>query len=87
MMKLEELRRERGWSKAELARRAEIGEADVGKVESGRLRPYETQLRKLSAALRVPVSKMHGLLDEVPREKPGATRRIRPARKSNRRTT
>ncbi len=38
MMKLEEMRRERGWSKAELARRAEIGEADVGSAPYARFR-------------------------------------------------
>lgn len=62
MTKLEELRRARGWSKAELARRAQIGEADIGKMESGRLRPYAGQIQRLAAAFRVSVTKMHELL-------------------------
>ncbi len=64
MTKLEEMRRERGWSKAELARRAEIGEADVGKIESGRLQPYDNQLQRLATAFRVPVSRMNEVADE-----------------------
>jgi len=48
LKKLTALRQARGWSKAELARRARLAEADVGKIESGRLEPYETQLRRLA---------------------------------------
>lgn len=61
-MKLIELRRARGWSKAELARRAHLGEGDVGKIESGRLVPYEAQLRRLARALRIPVAEATALL-------------------------
>lgn len=62
MKKLTELRRARGWSKAELARRAQLSEGDVGKIESGRLVPYETQLGRLARALDVPVAKAATLL-------------------------
>ena len=58
MDRMESLRLARGWSKAELARRAGLSEADVGKIESGRLRPYPGQLRKLAKALHVSLSRI-----------------------------
>lgn len=64
MKKLTELRQARGWSKAELARRARLAEGYVGKIESGRLVPYETQLRRIARALGVPVAKATTLLDD-----------------------
>ncbi len=57
------LRLARGWTKATLARRAALAEADIGKFESGRLQPYDTQLKKLARALDVPVSAAASLLD------------------------
>lgn len=44
-------REARGWSKSELARRAQMSNSTVGAIESGRLTPYESQLRKLADAL------------------------------------
>ncbi len=65
MLVLTELRRARGWSRAELARRARMAAADVGKIEAGRLVPYESQLRKLARALRVPQSEAPGLIASI----------------------
>ena len=48
---LQKAREARGWSRAELARRARLNAATVGLIESGRFRPYEGQLRKLAEAL------------------------------------
>lgn len=45
------LRMEKGWTKAELARRASLSASTVGLIESGRLAPYPVQLEKLAAAL------------------------------------
>lgn len=45
------LRMTKGWSKAELARRAQVHPSQVGLFESGRMVPYESQLAKLTAAL------------------------------------
>lgn len=45
------LRVEKGWSKAALARKAEIQQGVVGWIESGRYIPYDSQLRKLAEAL------------------------------------
>lgn len=63
LKKLTALRTARGWSKAELARRARMAEGDIGKIESGRLVPYDTQLRRLARALGVPVAEAASLLD------------------------
>ena len=51
MTALQRHREARGWSKAELARRAGLNASTVGSIENGRLRPYESQLRKLAQAL------------------------------------
>jgi ribosome-binding protein aMBF1 (putative translation factor) len=45
------LRELRGWSKAELARRANMAAPCVGQLEHGRLQPYPVQAAKLAAAL------------------------------------
>lgn len=41
----------RGWSRAELARQANMNAATVGLIEAGRLMPYPGQVAKLTAAL------------------------------------
>lgn len=48
------LRESKGWSKAELARRADLNASTVGQIEAGRLRPYPGQVAKLARALGVP---------------------------------
>lgn len=53
MIKLERIRREKKWSISEVARRANMGATDVGKIESGRLKPYDSQLKKIASALGV----------------------------------
>lgn len=44
-------RRARGWSQAELARRAEMHPTTVCQIENRRTVPYPVQLAKLAAAL------------------------------------
>ena len=53
MPTLRERREAKGWSRAELARRADMNASTVGSIENGRLRPYESQLRKLVEALEL----------------------------------
>lgn len=53
MKHLKRLRERRGWTKAELARRAGMHSSTVGLIESDRLRPYPSQLERLAAALGV----------------------------------
>ncbi len=60
---LTEARERRHWSRAELARRARMSSADVGKIERGRLVPYSSQLKKLARALRLPPSAARQLLE------------------------
>lgn len=52
-MRVRELRESRGWTRVELARRARIHPADVSKIESGRMVPYQPQIRRLARALQV----------------------------------
>ncbi len=49
------LRKNKGWTRADLAREAHLNPSTVGLIESGRLIPYESQAGKLAAALGVSV--------------------------------
>lgn len=46
-------RERRGWSRAELARRARMHAADVGKLEAGKAYPYPAWRAKLARVLGV----------------------------------
>lgn len=52
-VKMGRIREGRGLSRAEVARRAGLNAADVGRMESGRLVPYDGQLVKIARALGV----------------------------------
>ncbi len=64
MKQITRLRLDRGWSKAELARRAQVHPSQIGLFESGRLLPYPSQLVKLAAALEV--DETIDLMAEIP---------------------
>ena len=66
MLRLSVEREARGWSKSELARRARMQPGEVGKIETGRLRPYPSQLRKLGRALGIPAAQDESLIAESP---------------------
>ena len=51
-------RLQRGWSQAELARRARLDQAIVSKVERRRLIPYPRELARLATALKVPADEL-----------------------------
>jgi len=65
MLVLEVERCRRGWSRSELGRRARIDGSWLAKVEGGRIKPYDIQLRRLALALRWPDRSGGGLLDEA----------------------
>jgi transcriptional regulator with XRE-family HTH domain len=52
-------------SKAELARAARLDQGLVSKIESGRVRPYMPELRRLAQALDWPEDRAEELLTEV----------------------
>ncbi len=62
------LREAKSLTRAALAARAGINASTEGAIESGRLRPYPVQLRKLARALRLPVVEAESLLDVVSTE-------------------
>ena len=62
MTALQRHREARGWSKAELARRAGLNASTVGSIENGRLRPYPSQVLKLAEALKLSEEQRDGLL-------------------------
>lgn len=65
MLRLTYERLKRDWSKAVLARRAQLDQAQVSKMETGRLKPYPPELKRLAEALDFPESEAHRLLEEV----------------------
>lgn len=71
MLLLTQEREAHGWSRNELARRARMAGGDVGRIEAGRLRPYDSQLKKLARALGWPIDNAQRLLDVVEREPAG----------------
>jgi transcriptional regulator with XRE-family HTH domain len=60
-------RQRRGWSQAEMARRAQLNANTVSQIESGRFQPYPAQLQKLASALAWPVAEAERLLEEASR--------------------
>ena len=65
MIKMKYMRLCAGLSMSEVARRARMGAGDIGKIESGRLTPYDSQLRKIAVALGVNECNATSLLDIV----------------------
>jgi transcriptional regulator with XRE-family HTH domain len=65
MLRITVLRNEKGWSRSELARRAKLQPSDISKIENGRMRPYDGQLRRIARALKVADSDADGLLCEI----------------------
>lgn len=65
MFLLTHLRLDKRWSKAELARRSKMCASDLGQIENGRIKPYDSQLKKIAKALGHPVKHMHELMKEV----------------------
>ena len=61
--KQEQLRRERGMTKADLARAANVQANVIGWVEAGRFKPYPGQLERIAEILGV--SDPSTLLDEI----------------------
>ena len=65
MLRLTELRNERRLSKAALARRAELDQSRLSKIEAGRDRPYDRELTRLALALGFPAERMKELLRPI----------------------
>lgn len=65
MIQLTIERQRRGWSQAELARRANVNSTTVSLIENQRFRPGPTQLEKLRRALGVRAAHARRLLDEI----------------------
>lgn len=63
MLQIRHARESRGWSRTELARRARLNPVTVGQIESGRLIPYPSQLKKLARALALDLEEVESLLD------------------------
>ncbi len=65
MLRLTKERERRGWSKAALARSASLDQDLMSKIESGRVRPYPAELRRLVVALDWPTGDISRLLDDI----------------------
>ncbi len=64
MTRLTRERERRGWSRTELARRAEVHPSDIGKFEARRLLPYEGQLQRIAKTLGWPMARAEALLEK-----------------------
>jgi ribosome-binding protein aMBF1 (putative translation factor) len=64
MRRITKAREAKGWSKSELARVSHMNATTIGQIETGRWRPYDSQLKKLARALDIPESEAHRLLEE-----------------------
>jgi transcriptional regulator with XRE-family HTH domain len=62
MLNIEQARRARGWSQAELSQYSRISQQYICEIERGVAWPVQDQRERLAACLRVPVAT---LLDEV----------------------
>ena len=62
---IRKLREAKGWSRAELARQASMSASEVGKIEAGRVRPYDSQVQKIAAALGVTPDQLPGVGDNA----------------------
>ena len=56
MSNIQKIRKERGFTQAELAKKAGISEISVRKYESGERRPKIETLSKIAIALNIPVA-------------------------------
>ena len=63
--KLEVERRRKGWTRSELARRADLNSSTVSGLENDKLEAYEVQLTKLGRALGLPKREWAGLQENV----------------------
>jgi transcriptional regulator with XRE-family HTH domain len=64
-MRLTVERNRLGWSRSKLAREADLNQATVGAIEARRLIPYDSQLRKIAAALGWPEEDAAALLESA----------------------
>ncbi len=66
MMRLKQLREAQGLSKSELARRCKppMGNSTVGQIESGYIIASDSQLKKLAAALGLPMEERATLMGD-----------------------
>jgi transcriptional regulator with XRE-family HTH domain len=65
MKLMKRLRLEKGWSLNELARKSKMANGDIGKIESGRLVPYDSQLEKIAKAFGYSANNKADLLQEL----------------------
>lgn len=54
MTKLRAERIRRGWTQTDLAFHARVTPADVSRIETGRLRPYPSQVERIARVLELP---------------------------------
>ncbi|MCL5779594.1 MAG: helix-turn-helix transcriptional regulator [Firmicutes bacterium] len=65
MLRLTVERKKRGWTKTELAFRAQLHPSTIGKLESGELKPFPKYKRVLSEIFEVPAEELFNQTEEV----------------------
>lgn len=61
---MKRFRQQRGWSQAELARRAGVHSTTISLIESGRLAAYDSQIEKIAKAFDIPIERATKLVHE-----------------------
>ena len=65
MLRLVEERKRRGITQSALARKAMMHVSSVSAIETGRMKPWPGQARKIAAVLNWPVQSISELFEEV----------------------
>lgn len=65
MLRMTELRKARGWSQAELSRRADMNASTICHMEGLHFSPYASQLAKIARALDVDEAQAATLMEMV----------------------
>ena len=58
MLKMTMVRKEKGWSQHELARRANMYNTDICKIEGGWLKPFPAQAKRLGKVLELSIDEL-----------------------------
>ena len=69
MLRMKQERLRRGWTQTAVAFHARLTAAEVSRIETGRLRPYPTQIARLAQVFGLDPAEL--LLDGLPDADPG----------------
>jgi transcriptional regulator with XRE-family HTH domain len=66
MLKMKAERLKRGWRQEDLAFYTRMAAADISRIETGRLRPYPSQVARLEQVLGIPAEELLTIMEPMP---------------------